>query len=68
MIRYVTNNELPKKSKINEFKNEYKYLIKEFLIYTVKFGSRFNLVDFEVVTLDSTTIEASIDEYRRLKY
>lgn len=66
--KYITNNELPKKSKINEFKNEYGYLIKEFLIYTVEFGCRFNLVDFEVVTLDSTTIEASIDEYRRLKY
>lgn len=65
---YITNNELPKKSKINEFKNEYEYLIKEFLIYAVEFGAKFDLVDFEVVTLDSTTIEASIDEYRRLKY
>ena len=66
--KYITNNELPKKSKINKFKNEQDYLIKEFLIYTVEFGYRFNLVDFEIVTLDSTTIEASIDEYRRLKY
>ena len=66
--KYITNNELPKKSKINEFKNEYEYLIKEFLIYTVEFAAKFNLVDFKVVTLDSTTIEASIDEYRRLKY
>lgn len=66
--KYITNNELPKKSKINEFKNEYEYLIKEFLIYTVEFGAKFDLVDFKVVTLDSTTIEASIDEYRRLKY
>ena len=66
--KYITNNELPKKSKINKFKNEQDYLIKEFLIYTVEFGFKFGLVDFEVVTLDSTTIEASIDEYRRLKY
>ena len=42
--------------------------INEFLIYTVEFAAKFNLVDFEVVTLDSTTIEASVDEYRRLKY
>ena len=66
--QYITNNELPKKSKINKFKNEYAYLINEFLIYTVEFAVKFNLVDFEVVTLDSTTIEASVDEYRRLKY
>ena len=66
--QYITNNELPKKSKINKFKNEYAYLINEFLIYTVEFAAKFNLVDFEVVTLDSTTIEASVDEYRRLKY
>lgn len=66
--KYIINNELPKKSKINEFKNEYEYLINEFLIYTVEFAAKFNLVDFKVVTLDSTTIEASIDEYRRLKY
>ena len=48
--KYITNNELPKKSKINEFKNEYEYLINEFLIYTVEFGVKFNLVDFETVT------------------
>ena len=42
--------------------------INEFLIYTVEFAAKFNLVDFEVVTLDSTTIEASVDEYMRLKY
>ena len=61
--KYITNNELPKKSKINEFKNDYDYLINEFLIYTVEFGAKFNLVDFEIVTIDSTTIEASVDEY-----
>ena len=25
-------------------------------------------MDFKVVSIDSTTIEASVDEYRRLKY
>ena len=65
--KYITNNELPKKSKINQFKNDFEYLINEFLIYTVEFGAKFNLVDFETVTVDSTTIEASVDEYRRLK-
>ena len=57
----------PKKSKINQFKNDYEYLINEFLIYTVEYGAKFNLVDFDTVTVDSTTIEASVDEYRRLK-
>ena len=66
--KYITNNKLPKKSKINEFKNEYSYLINEFLLFTVEFGVQFNLVDFRIVTVDSTTIEASVDEYRRLKY
>lgn len=66
--KYITNNELPKKSKINQFKNEYEYLINELLIYTVEFGHKFDLVDFETVSVDSTTIEASVDEYRRLKY
>lgn len=58
--KYITNNKLPKKSKINEFKNEYEYLINEFFIYTVEFGAKFNLIDFETVTVDSTTIEASV--------
>ena len=31
-------------------------------------GEKFDLIDFVIVTLDSTTIEANIDEYRRLKY
>lgn len=66
--KYITNNKLPKKSKINEFKNEYSYLINEFLLFTVEFGTQFNLVDFKIVTVDSTTVEASVDEYRRLKY
>ena len=66
--KYITNNTLPKKSKINEFKNEYSYLINEFLLFTVEFGVQFNLVDFKIVTVDSTTVEASVDEYRRLRY
>ena len=66
--KYITNNKLPKKSKINEFKNEYSYLINEFLLFTVECGVQFNLVDFKIVTLDSTTVEASVDEYRCLKY
>ena len=66
--KYITNNKLPKKSKINEFKNEYSYLINEFLLFTVEFGVQFNLVDFKIVTVDSTTVEASVDEYRRLRY
>ena len=57
-----------KKSKINDFKNKYRYLINEFLIYTVELGEKFDLIDFVIVTHDSTTIEANIDEYRRLKY
>lgn len=65
---YITNNTLPKKSKINEFKNEYSYLINEFLLFTVEFGVQFNLVDFKIVTVDSTTVEAGVDEYRRLRY
>ena len=66
--KYITNNKLPKKSKINAFKNEYAYLINEFLLFTVEIGVKFNLVDFKIVTLDSTTVEASVDEYRRLNY
>ena len=66
--KYITNNKLPKKSKINEFKNEYEYLINEFFLFTVEFGMQFNLVDFKIVTVDSKTVEANVDEYRRLKY
>ena len=65
---YITNNKLPKKSHINDFKNKYEYLIEDFLAFTVEFGEKFDLVDFQVVSIDSTTIEASVDEYRRLKY
>ena len=64
----ITNNKLPKKSQINSFKNDYGYLIEDFLAYTVNFAEKYGLVDFEVVSLDSTTIESSVDEYRRLSY
>ena len=65
---YLTNNKLPEKSQINKFKNEYPYLINEFFKYTVELGGDLKLVDFKIVTMDSTTVEASVDEYRRLKY
>ena len=66
--KYITNNKLPKKSQINKFKNEYAYLINEFLKYTVEFSAKYDLVDFEIAIIDSTTVEASVDEYRCLKY
>ena len=66
--KYITNNKLPKKSEINSFKNDYGYLIEDLLIYTVRFADKFGLVDFDVLSLDSTTIEASVDEYRRLSH
>ena len=66
MQNYITNNKLPKKSKINEFKNKFSYLINEFFRYTVEFGVKFDLVDFKIISIDSTTVEASVDEYRRL--
>ena len=64
----ITNNKIPKKSKINEFKNEYPHLINEFLLFTVEFGVQFNLVDFKIVKIDNATIKANVDECRRLKY
>lgn len=66
--KYITNNKLPKKSQINDFKNDYEYLINEFFTYIVEFGSKYNLVDFKIVSIDSTTVEASVDEYKRLNY
>ena len=53
-LMYICNNKYPKKSKINDFKNDYDYLIDEFFKYTVKMGVDLDLVDFETVTLDST--------------
>ena len=63
---YITNGKLPRKSKINDFKRDYEYLINEFLKYTVKFGVDFGLVDFKTVSIDSTPIEAYVNEYRSL--
>ena len=34
VFKYMTNNKISKKSKINEFKNEYSYLINKFLLFT----------------------------------
>lgn len=65
--KYITNNKPPKKkSLINDFKNKYEYLIDEFFKYTVKLGFNFKLVDFKVVSIDSTPIEAHVNEYRSL--
>ena len=64
--KYITNNKPPKKSLINDFKNTYEYLIDEFFKYTVKLGFNFKLVDFKVVSIDSTPIEAHVNEYRSL--
>ena len=63
---YITNEKLPRKSKINQFKNDYAYLIDQFLKFTVKFGFNFGLVDFKIVSIDSTPIEAYINEFRSL--
>ena len=63
---YITNEKLPRKSKINQFKNDYAYLIKHFLKYTVQFGFNFGLVDFKIISIDSTPIEAHVNEFRSL--
>ena len=63
---YITNEKLPRKSKINQFKNDYEYLIKHFLKYTVKFGFKLGLVDFKIISIDSTPIEAHVNEFRSL--
>ena len=65
-LMYICNNKYPKKSKINDFKNDYDYLIDEFFKYTVKMGVDLGLVDFETVTLDSTPIEAYANKFRQL--
>ena len=44
---YITNEKLPRKSKINQFKNDYSYLIDQFLKFTVQFGFKLGLVDFK---------------------
>ena len=63
---YITNDKLPRKSKINQFKTDYDYLIKLFLKFTVKFGFDFGLVDFKIISIDSTPIEDYVNEYRSL--
>ena len=63
---YITNEKTPKKSKINSFKNEYDYLIKGFLKFTVDLGFRFGLVDFKIISIDSTSIEAHVNEFRSM--
>ena len=63
---YITNEKLPRKSKINQFKNDYAYLIKHFLKYTVQFGFKFGLVDFKIISIDSTPIKAHVNEFRSL--
>ena len=65
-VSNITNGKLPRKSKINQFKNDYAYLINYFLKFTVKFGFNFSLVDFKIVSIDSTPIEAYVNEYRSL--
>ena len=63
---YITNEKLPRKSKINQFKNDYEYLINHFLKFTVQFGFKFGLVDFKILSIDSTPIEAYVNEFRSL--
>ncbi|MBR0371364.1 MAG: transposase [Methanobrevibacter sp.] len=63
---YITNQKLPRKSKINQFKNDYEYLIKYFFKFTVQFGFKMGLVDFKIISIDSTPIEAYVNEFRSL--
>ena len=62
--QYITNNKYPKKSKINQFKNECGYLIDQFLKFTVDLGFDFGLVDFKITTIDRTPIETYVNEFR----
>ena len=52
---YVAPNKLPKKPKLLNLK---------FMKFTVKFGVKFDLVDFKIISIDSTPIEAYVNEYR----
>ena len=63
---YITNEKLPRKSKINQFKNNCSYLIDQFLKFTVRFGFNFGLIDFKIISIDSTPIEAYVNEFRSL--
>ena len=50
--------------KINQFKNNCSYLIDQFLKFTVRIGFNFGLVDFKIISIDSTPIEAYVNEFR----
>lgn len=63
---HITNEKLPRKSKINQFKNDYSYLIDQFLKFTVQFGFKLGLVDFKIISIDSTPIESYVNEFRSL--
>ena len=52
--------------KLTNLKMYYAYLIDMFLKFTVKFGFDFGLVDFKIVSIDSTPIEAYVNEFRSL--
>lgn len=41
-------------------------MIDQFLKFTVKFSFDFGLVDFKIVSIDSTPIEAYVNEFRIL--
>lgn len=62
----LLNKKLPRKSKINQFKNNCSYLIDHFLKFTARFGFNFGLVDFKIISIDSTPIEAYVNEFRSL--
>ena len=38
-------------------------MINEFLRYTVELGEECGLVDFKVITIDSTSIESKVDDF-----
>ena len=60
----LTKNCLENQKSTN--KNDYAYLIKHFLKFTVQFGFKFGLVDFKIISIDSTPIEAYVNEFRSL--
>ena len=43
-------------------------LIEGFFKFTVKFGFDFGLVDFKIVSIDSTPIEAYVNEFQKFIY
>ena len=46
--------------------NDYDYLIKCFLKFTAEFGFKLGLVDFKIISIDSTPIEDYVNEFRSL--